>query len=68
MGNSATNEIQGDSKMHEARRLMETALGFLDESVAPADIGAHLDAAICRLNVALFGAETASSGGANTAS
>jgi hypothetical protein len=33
----------------EALRLMTEALALLDEAEAPADIGAHLDLAICRL-------------------
>ena len=37
----------------EALRLMEAALGILDEHGAPADIGAHLDLAICRLRAAI---------------
>ena len=36
-----------------ARDLMRAALGLLDERGAPADIGAHLDLAICRLEAAM---------------
>ena len=33
----------------EALDLMRSALAILDETESPADIGAHLDLAICRL-------------------
>lgn len=33
----------------EAASLMTSALALLDEADAPADIGAHLDLAVCRL-------------------
>ena len=36
-------------KRDEARLLMERALDLLDETAAPAEIGAHLDLAICCL-------------------
>lgn len=40
-------EVQ--SPLGQALALMRTALVLLDEADAPADIGAHLDLAICRL-------------------
>lgn len=36
-------------KLHDALKLMENALQLLDEAGCSADIGAHLDLAICRL-------------------
>jgi hypothetical protein len=45
-----TNRIdEAKQKMDEACTLMERALALLDEADAPADVGAHLDMAICRL-------------------
>lgn len=37
----------------EALELMQSALKLLDESGVSADVGAHLDLAICRLQFAL---------------
>ena len=37
------------AQLVEARTLMEEALRLLDEAGASADVGAHLDLAICRL-------------------
>src|SRR6476646_6843040 len=42
-----TDEVS--PKREEARLLMERALALLDETDAPAEIGAHLDLAICSL-------------------
>ena len=39
--------------MNEALLLTEQALGVLDQSGAPADVGAHLDLAIHRLQAAI---------------
>ena len=39
--------------LERARTLMRGALDLLDGCDAPADIGAHLDLAICRLDEAL---------------
>jgi hypothetical protein len=36
-------------KLHDALRSMEEALRLLDETDCSADVGAHLDLAICRL-------------------
>jgi hypothetical protein len=41
------------SKLAEAMTLMQQALQLLDETDAPADIGAHLDLAIVRLGEAM---------------
>lgn len=41
------------AKWNEALRQMQSALDALDETEAPADIGSHLDLAICRLEHAL---------------
>lgn len=38
-----------DERLLEALSRMASALESLDEADAPADIGAHLDLAICRL-------------------
>lgn len=48
------------SKVDEARSLMVRALALLDEADAPAQIGAHLDMAICSLSAALEGDVTQS--------
>ena len=37
------------SPLAQALELMRSALELLDEANAPADLGAHLDLAICRL-------------------
>lgn len=39
--------------LQKARSYMEVALELLDQAGAAADIGAHLDLAICRLTEAL---------------
>jgi hypothetical protein len=44
-------------------RLMKSALAKLDEAQAPADIGAHLDMAICRLEETIDQALTSVSSG-----
>lgn len=36
-------------KLEKALACMQAALALLDDADAPADIGAHLDLAICRL-------------------
>lgn len=36
-------------KLHEALNCMQSALQLLDDAEAPADVGAHLDLAVCRL-------------------
>lgn len=41
------------AEQRAALRLIEDALDLLDRSGAPADIGAHLDLARCRLNAVL---------------
>ena len=48
------NELPGlaESKLADAMALMQRALQLLDETQAPADIGAHLDLAIVRLGEA----------------
>lgn len=38
-----------DEKLHDALNLMERALQLLDDGGCSADVGAHLDLAICRL-------------------
>lgn len=38
-----------EEKLEKALLCMQTALHLLDDADAPADIGAHLDLAICRL-------------------
>ena len=46
------NKLRGSSQamlMAEAMVQLQKALQLLDESDAPADIGAHVDLAICRL-------------------
>jgi hypothetical protein len=42
----------GDDALREALQLMESALDLLDLAGAPAQIGAHLDLAICELRSA----------------
>jgi len=46
------NEVPSSAhlKLKQALHSMEAALQLLDEADAPADLGAHLDMAICRLN------------------
>jgi len=41
----------------DALDLMRSALAILDETESPADVGAHLDLAICRLLAALGASE-----------
>lgn len=41
-----------ESKLADAMALMQRALQLLDQTQAPADIGAHLDLAIVRLGEA----------------
>jgi hypothetical protein len=45
----------GIEKWEEALTLMRSALRLLDDSEAPADVGAHLDLAIIRLEAAVAG-------------
>ena len=45
-GSSGTRERQ----LRNALRLMRDALQLLDETECSADVGAHLDLAICRLS------------------
>jgi hypothetical protein len=42
-----------DRKLHDALGFMERALQLLDDSGCSADVGAHLDLAICRLREVL---------------
>lgn len=46
---TAVNEDGPPAILAEALGLMERALGLLDDAEAPAQIGAHLDMAICAL-------------------
>jgi hypothetical protein len=39
-----------EQQLRNALSLMRNALQLLDESECPADVGAHLDLAICRLS------------------
>lgn len=48
-----------ETKMADAMSFMQQALQLLDESQAPADIGAHLDLAIVRLGQAMTKASCA---------
>jgi hypothetical protein len=50
MGKALSAGLDDACKLEKSYRLMEEALGLLDEAGAPADIGAHLDAALCRLS------------------
>ena len=47
----------GDEALRQALALMESALGLLDGAAAPAEIGAHLDLAICQLRNRLVGSK-----------
>jgi hypothetical protein len=49
----------GEDRLLTALKHMECALELLDQAEASADIGAHLDLAICRLREALSPEETA---------
>jgi hypothetical protein len=48
----------GSDYLMNARQFMEAALQLLDDSNAPAQIGAHLDLALCQLREHLNGADT----------
>lgn len=54
-GGSMTNDKRSPAgaKLADAMSLMQQALQLLDETDAPADIGAHLDLAIVRLGEAM---------------
>ncbi len=41
--------VSNNQKYERALSLMGSALQLLDEADAPADVGAHLDLALCRL-------------------
>lgn len=45
--------LTDEDKLRKAAMQMECALQLLDETDASADIGAHLDLALCRLRDAL---------------
>lgn len=55
MPKALSEELEGPSALFLALRLMQDALGFLDDSDAPADIGAHLDHAVVRLGLFVAG-------------
>ena len=46
-------EGSGDERLLKAWLHMQAALKLLDQVDAPADIGAHLDLAICRVEAAI---------------
>ena len=46
----------GIEKREEALALMRSALQLIDDAEGPADVGAHLDLAIARLDTALISA------------
>lgn len=52
-----------DDRLDDALSLLKKALGLLDEVDAPADIGAHLDLAIHRLEASLGSVSNAFDGG-----
>ena len=45
----ADRASRGDDMLSEALAAMQSALALLDKAGAPAQIGAHLDLAICQL-------------------
>lgn len=49
MGEAQLRSMDLDSTLARAIELVTEALELLDESVAPADIGAHLDLALHRM-------------------
>ncbi len=42
-----------DKRLHQAMAHMESALGLLDQTDVPGEIGAYLDLCICRLGEAM---------------
>ena len=57
MGQSQTKTTDRDAA--QALAHLEEALSILDELDIPADVGAHVDLAICRLRDRLEGSEDA---------
>ena len=55
MGEPSPNDPVCESELTLALQLMQQALSLLDAVQAPADIGAHLDLAIVRLNQLVSG-------------
>jgi hypothetical protein len=60
------SEAKMDKGWSEALSLMQRALTILDETHAPAEIGAHLDLAIIHLKVHVDAALAQSAGGTST--
>ncbi len=51
MGIGASEDNEG--KLHEALALLERALGLLDETSAPSQIGAYVDLGLCHLRAVI---------------
>lgn len=51
----AESKAGDEEKLWRAEMHLEAALRLLDETDVPADVGAHVDLALCRLKEALRG-------------
>lgn len=58
--NSKGDQLNKDAAMNDALTLLSNALDLLDRTEAPADVGAHVDLAIHRLQAALAARNNAS--------